>query len=286
MFLVKRGRSDVLPGVAFLSSRVREPNLGDWAKLVRLLGFLKKTREDVLTLEADDTQSLYWMIDASFGVHSEFKSHTGAIFTMGKGAVISDSTKQKVNSRSSTEAELKGIDDEIGKVEWVRRFIEAQGFNIQRNIIFQDNTSAMKLEINGKASSTKRTRYFNIRLFYVKNLVERGEVSIRYCPTEDMIADYMTKPTVGKKFQMLRDYVMNLTGKDHRIVQQECVGQVEQVEHVEQDSKKSRDVDTMTERVDTSMTVNDMVTGSTDMSVNVGDTVVNDFDNDFEGIDE
>jgi len=119
-------------------------------------------------------------------------------------------------------------------------------------------------------------------LFYVKNLVERGEVSIRYCPTEDMIADYMTKPTVGKKFQTLRDYVMNLNGKYHRIVQQECVGQVEHVEHVEQDSKKSRDVDTATESVDTSMTVNDMVTGSTDMSVNVGDTVVND----LEGIDE
>ena len=61
---------------------------------------------------------------------------------------------------------------------------------------------------------------------------------------------------------------------------------MEHVEHVEQDSRKSRDVDMVTESVDTSMTVNDMVTGSTDMSVNVGDTVVNDFDNDFEGIDE
>ena len=60
---------------------------------------------------------------------------------------------------------------------------------------------------------------------------------------------------------------------------------MEHVEHVEQDSRMSRDVDTMTESVDTSMTVNDMVTGSTDMSVNVGDTIVNDFDNDFEGID-
>ena len=134
----------------------------------------------------------------------------------------------------------------------------------------------MKLEMNGKASSSKRTRHFNIRLFYVKKLVERGEVSIRYCPTEDMIADYMTKPTVGKKFQTLRDYVMNLTGKYHRIVQQECVGQVE---HVEQESKKSRDVDTVTESVDTYVTVNDMVTGSADMSVNVGDTVVNDLEN-------
>ena len=83
MFLVKRGRSDVLPGVTFLSSRVREPNLGDWKKFVRILGFLKKTREDVLTLEADDQQSLYWMIDASFGVHPDMKSHTGGVFTMG-----------------------------------------------------------------------------------------------------------------------------------------------------------------------------------------------------------
>ena len=226
MFLVKRGRSDVLPGVTFLLSRVREPNQGDWKKLVRILGFLKKTREDVLTLEADDKQSLYWMIDASFGVHPDMKSHTGGIFTLGKGAVISDSTKQKANSRSSTVAELKAIDDEIGKVELVRRFIEAQGFNIERNIIFQDNTSAMKLEMNGKASSTKRTRHFNIRLFYVKGLVDRGEVSIEYCPTDEMIADYMTKPTVDSKFKMLRELIMNISNIDHRVVQQECVGQV------------------------------------------------------------
>ena len=100
---------------------------------------------------------------------------------------------------------MKGIDDEIGKVEWVRRFIEAQGFKTARNIIYQDNTSAMKMEINGKASSSKRTRHFDIRFFYVKDLVDRGEVSIVYCPTDEMIADYMTKPTVGSKFKMLRD---------------------------------------------------------------------------------
>ncbi len=98
------------------------------------------------------------------------------------------------------------------------------------------------------------------------------EKCIRYCPTVDMIADYMTKPTVGKKFQMLRDYVMNLTGKDHRIVQQECVGQVNQ------ESRKTREGDTVTESDDTSVTVDDTVTECADMSVNVGDTVVNDFE--------
>ena len=66
-----------------------------------------------------------------------------------------------------------------------------------------------------------------------------------------MIADYMTKPTVGKKFQMLRDYVMNLNDKDHRVVQQECVGQVKQ------ESRKTREGDTVTENNDTSVTVGD-----------------------------
>ena len=65
-------------------------NQGDWKKLVRLLGFLKNTRLDVLTLEADDHQSLYWMIDASFGVHPDMRSHTGGIFSLGKGAIIAE----------------------------------------------------------------------------------------------------------------------------------------------------------------------------------------------------
>ena len=215
MFLVKRGRKDVLPGVTFLASRVKEPNQGDWKKLVRILGFLKKTKDEVLTLEADDRQSLYWMIDVAFGVHPELKSHTG------KGAIIADSTKQKTNSRSSTEAEMKGVDDEIGKVEWVRRFIEAQGFKTMLNIIYQDNTSAMKMEINGKASSSKRTRHFDIRLYYVKDLVDRGEVSVVYCPTEEMLADSMSKPTVGAKFKVMRDLIMNFSGIYHRVFQQE-----------------------------------------------------------------
>ena len=90
MFLVKRGRKDVHPGVTFLSSRMKEQNQGDWKKLVRLLGFLKNTRLDVLTWEADDHQSLYWMIDASFGVHPDMRSHTGGIFSLGKGAIIAE----------------------------------------------------------------------------------------------------------------------------------------------------------------------------------------------------
>eukprot|EP00978_Attheya_sp_CCMP212_P019401 scaffold54368_cov48-Attheya_sp.AAC.1 len=69
------------------------------------------TQDNVTTLEADDTQSMQWHIDAAFAVHGDYKSHMGATLTLGKGTVTSISCKQKINTRSSTESELVGIDD-------------------------------------------------------------------------------------------------------------------------------------------------------------------------------
>ena len=136
MFLCKRARPDINMAIGFLSSRVKEPNENDCNKLLCVMGFLKATAEDLLTLEADDMQALYWFIDAAFAVHADMKSQTGAVFTMGKGAINSDSTKQKTNSRSSTEAEINGVDDKISKVLWAKRFIEAQGFEVKLNVIY------------------------------------------------------------------------------------------------------------------------------------------------------
>jgi hypothetical protein len=224
MFLCKRGRPDISVAISFLASRVQVPNENDWSKLMRVLAFLKATEEEVLTLEADDNQTLYWYIDAAFAVHSDMKSHTGAMLSFGKGAAIADSTKQKVNSRSSTEAELNAVDDKISKVLWVKKFVEAQGFKVMVNVIYQDNESTIKLSENGKASSGKRTRHFDIKMFYVTDLINRDEVDIEYCPTEDMVADYMTKPLLGSQFNRFRDLIMNLSGKLLPVVQQECVG--------------------------------------------------------------
>ena len=210
MFLSKRARQDIHPAIVFLSTRVKAPTDQDWKKLVRLMSFLKTTKNDVLTLEADDEQSNEYWIDAAFAVHPDYKSHTGAMQSLGKGAVSSISSKQKVNSRSSTEAELIGIDDVISKVLWSKRFIEAQGFPLKATIIYRDNTSSMKLEENGQASASKRTRHFNIKYFYVTDLVQRKEFNLKYCPTDDMLADYFTKPLVGTKFVKMRKIIMNL----------------------------------------------------------------------------
>ena len=208
---MKRARPDEEPGFGFLSTRVRNPTEQDMKKLIKILGHLKATIDDILTLEADDQGILHWHIDASFAVHHDMKSHTGSIFTLGKGAITSSSTKQKVNARSTTESELIGVDDKISKVIWSRKFIEHQGFKINLCIIFQDNTSTIKLLENGRGSTGKRTRHFDIRLFYTKDLIDRKQLIIKYCPTEDMLADYMSKPLVGTALSTNRKRILNLT---------------------------------------------------------------------------
>ena len=95
---------------------MREPNLLDWKKLIKILSFLQNTIDEVLTLEADDDQIIRWYVDASYALHEDMRSHTGACVSLGNGMISSYSKKQKVNTRSSTEVELIGVDDMISRI--------------------------------------------------------------------------------------------------------------------------------------------------------------------------
>ena len=208
LFACKRARPDIQPAIAVLTTRVAEPTTDDWKKLVRVMKYLNGSKEDVLTLRVDDLHTIRWHVDASFAVHPDFKSHTGAVMTMGSGAIQSSSCKQKLNTRSSCEAELVAADDMSTKILWTKLFMEAQGYNIRNNILFQDNKSTMLLLKNGKRSSGKRTRALNIRYFFLTDQIEKGNLSVEYCPTGDMVGDFMTKPKQGRDFDKFRKAIM------------------------------------------------------------------------------
>ena len=210
LFLSKRARPDIQTAVAFLCTRVQRPDLDDWKKLSRVMKYLRGTVELVLTLEADNMNVIKWWVDGAFAVHDDFKSHTGGVMMLGKGAVYSTSTKQKVNTKSSTEAELVAVDDVIGQVIWTRNFLKAQGYKVGPSTIHQDNQSGIRLETNGKRSSSKRTRHINIRYFFVKDKVDTKEVEIKYCPAGMMIADFLTKPLQGSAFITFRNLILNI----------------------------------------------------------------------------
>jgi hypothetical protein len=153
-------------------------------------------------------------VDGAFAVHNDTKSHTGALMTLGKGAAYATSTRQKLNTRSSTEAELVGVDDVMALVMWTRYFLEAQGYSVDDNVVYQDNQSAMLLEMNGRVSSGKRTRHINIQYFFVADRIGSNEMRVEYCPTGDMIGDFFTKALQGASFRKFRDLILNVKQED------------------------------------------------------------------------
>jgi hypothetical protein len=227
LYLCKRARPDLQPTIAFLTTRVTQPDNDDWNKLTRAIRYLRDSKDLYLTLEADEGIDVKWWIDASFAVHPDMRSHTGGTLSLGKGSVYSMSRKQRINTKSSTEAELVGVDDAMPLVVWTRNFITAQGYKIRDNVVYQDNQSTMLLAKNGRASSGRRTRHIDIRYFFVTDRIKRGELRIEYCPTGDMVADFFTKPLQGSLFRKLRGIILNIpnrpSGADAS-TSQECVG--------------------------------------------------------------
>ena len=88
-----------------------------------------------MTLEADDLRVIKWWVDASYTFHPDMRSHACGTMTLGKGGVYSTSTQQKLNTKSSTEAELVGADDLIPQDLWTQYFMEAQGYEIDDNVM-------------------------------------------------------------------------------------------------------------------------------------------------------
>jgi hypothetical protein len=156
--------------------------------LVRLMKCLNGTKELNLTLSADNLHCIKWYVDASFAAHPDYKSHTGASTSYGDGdgAVQSISRNQKLNTKSSTESKLIGVDNVSIMIFWTKLFLEEQGYEIKSSILYQDNKSAVLLETNGKKSSGKRTRALNICYFFLTHQVEKGNLTI-VCISQLMI---------------------------------------------------------------------------------------------------
>jgi hypothetical protein len=97
---------------------------------------------------------------------------------MGNGGIVCKSTKQKLNTKSSTEAELVGTTEYIPNTIWSKHFLEAQGHKITTNILEQDNVSAIRLENNGRASSGKLSRHIDIWYFFLKDRIISDGITI------------------------------------------------------------------------------------------------------------
>ena len=144
LYITKRARPDIETAVYYLCTCVSKSTEDDWGKLRRVLGFLQYTINDIRIIGTDDLHILFTWIDAAYGVHTEdMRSHTGGVMLMGTGAIHQRSTKQKLNVKSSTEAEIVVSSEYVPYNVWMRNFLEAQGYNLEENTLFQGIQSAI-----------------------------------------------------------------------------------------------------------------------------------------------
>ena len=174
---------------------------------MQLLKHLNNTPELGLCLQPDRDGKLRLQCycDASFNVHEGAKSHGGVYITFGGGGVVCKSYKIKVAPKSTAESELNVLSDATSLLVHDREFaIESQIIDGKDEvIIYEDNEAAIHLVKNGKSNSDK-TKHIALRHFFVKQYLDDGTFHLVHCPTEDMIADILTKPLQGPQFFKLR----------------------------------------------------------------------------------
>ena len=117
---------------------------------------------------------------------------------------------KKINTKSSTESEIVGMSEFLPYTMWASYFLKGQGYNLKRNIFYQDNTSAIKMLRNSKESCGSKSRHIHIRYFFTKDALKRENMEVEHCSTDNMVVGVYTKPLQGKQFYRLRNIIMGL----------------------------------------------------------------------------
>ena len=207
LYLATRTRPDLLLTESYLTTRVQCANKDDMHKLIRCLKYLANTKTLDLRLKPENLNSFQSYIDSAYGLHMDGKSHSGIVQTLGSALLHARSVKQRIVTKSSAEAELVGLSDLSGDPIDMKGLLDFLTDDVGPTTILQDNQATMKMIDNGRSTSS-RSKHIAIRYFWLKERTTTGEVKLKYCPTEDMVADILTKPLQGELFLKLRSLIL------------------------------------------------------------------------------
>ena len=105
---------------------------------------------------------------------------------------------------------MVAIDDAKVQILWTRNFLAAQGIPVPVTTIYQDNKITILLSENGKASSSKHIKHLDVYYYFVTDRIKQGEVKVAYYPTENMLADFFTKPLQGAVLVRMKSQILKM----------------------------------------------------------------------------
>lgn len=204
LYISTNTRPDVSAAVGILAQRVSKPRELDYTEALRIIKYLVATKDEKLKMFSKNESKLLAFSDSDWAQDPVTRKSISGIICKVFGAPVSwSSRKQDVVSTSTTESEFYAISEAIKEILWLKNLLS--DFNVQTDPttdIFCDNQSTIKMLENSSFSA--RTKHIDVRLHFVRECVEQRKIQLQYCPSEDNIADILTKPLAGTKIEKLR----------------------------------------------------------------------------------
>ena len=205
--MVTATRPDLAQPLGLVNQFCSNPGVEHWTAAKRILRYIKGTIDYGITFHGNkETEvQLNGYVDADWGSNPNGrKSQSGYLFTLCGGVISWASKKQSVVALSSTEAEYVAASLACQEAVWLRVLLEDISFVQNKpTIIKEDNQGAIALSRNPKYHP--RTKHIDIKHHFIRDKVAKKEVVLDYCPTEEMLADLLTKPLGKTMFQHFRE---------------------------------------------------------------------------------
>ncbi len=207
MYLMVATRPDLAYSVGAVSQHMSNPTFSHWTAIKRIFRYVKATHGWTLTLGAKETKipELVGFTDADWGANEDNRKSIGAYcFLFGSGIISWCSKKQSAVALSSTEAEYMALTQATKEAVWLQAVMKELGLCKDDPILLNvDNQSCVALAKNPAFHG--RTKHIDIQFHYVRDKVEDNSVTLQYCPTQEMVADILTKPLPRDKHQWCCD---------------------------------------------------------------------------------
>jgi hypothetical protein len=200
LYIANTTRPDIAQAVGVLSRYRSAPTTSHWNAAIRVLHYLRETKEKVLVLGREPHVSLEGYVDADFAgdLDSRF-STSGYVFYVFGGAVPWSSKKQKSVATSTVEAEFMAASATVKEAAWLKSFLEELGVSPWTVKIHCDNQGCIQNLKN--VINSKFTKHIAVQFHYAREAIKMGQVDIKYIESARNHADIMTKPLVGPVFK-------------------------------------------------------------------------------------
>ena len=205
LYLSTRTRPDIAFAVSNVARFCSKPTKEHWTAIKRIMRYLRGTTDLGLLYTKSDSMECIGYSDADWGGDcNDHKSTSGFLFQVGGTAVSWKSKKQSCVALSTAEAEYMALTAAAQEAVWLRQ-LQSDLIKTSNSptTIFEDNQSAICMAKNYVFHG--RTKHIGIKYHYIREKVNDKSIELKYCPTEEMTADVLTKGLNRDKFEKLRD---------------------------------------------------------------------------------